>query len=97
MVPNGSFTRQVWKYDNGDYIGFNNAIVDFPWAAQFSTVDTNDACRLFNRVIKSMMDRFILNQTVQIRREDKPWFNSELRKLKRQRDRAQKKQWKQET
>ena len=50
-------------------------------------MDVNDACERFTNKLLEMMKQFIPSKEVTIRPNDKPWYDSEIRRLSRHRDR----------
>ena len=50
-------------------------------------MDVNDACKRFTNKLLEMMTQFIPSKEVTIRPNDKLWYDSEIRRLSRHRDR----------
>ena len=78
--------RKVWYYDRADFIQLNNRIFIEEWSF-INVMDVNDACERFTYKLLEMMTQFIPSKEVTIRPNDKPWYDSEIRRLSRHRDR----------
>ena len=50
-------------------------------------MDVNDVCERFTNTLLEIMKQFIPSEEVTIRPNDKPWYDSEIRRLSRHRDR----------
>ncbi|KAK3087860.1 hypothetical protein FSP39_011626 [Pinctada imbricata] len=86
------YKRKVWSYKNGDYVKLNNLITEFNWNAFFgNTSDIDEACELFTEKFMSFARECIPTKMITVRKNDKPWFNSQLRHEIRIRDRLWKK------
>ena len=84
------FKRQVWNYKRGNYVQLNNLICNYDWSfIQHYPVD--EACNKFTDIIIDLSKQCIPTHLVTIRPRDKPWYDSEIRKASRQRDRQRKK------
>ena len=86
-----SYYRQVWNYKNADYISLTYLIEEYKWATIFdgsSTVD--EACEEVSSTIMEFCKACIPPRNVLIRKNDKPWFTSEIRYNIRLRDRLRK-------
>ena len=76
------YTRKVWLYKNADFISLNQEINNFDWEhllGECANVDTTKYLELIGNYIPSKTVLVILN--------DKPWFNSEIRREIRKRNR----------
>jgi len=67
----------------------NDLFHNFDWSV-LNPLDTNLATRTFTNIFMTMVKQCIPNYLVTIRTDDKPWYNNELRKNSRQRDRTKK-------
>ena len=86
------FTRQVWCYKDGDYDKLNNLIESTDWCHIFSHCNSiDDSCNCFYNVLTDYVKSCVPSKTVTIRPYDKPWFDSELRRECRNRNRMRKK------
>ncbi len=84
--PESPYKRRVWNYRQADFDALNNHIRDTDWTFLNSgTIDhaTEDFCDKFINLAKSHIPTYLTT----IRPNDKPWYNSEIRLLSRQRDR----------
>lgn len=81
-----AFKRTVWLYNKGDFEKLNMLIFSTNW--QFLEEDTLDnACESFTSVFIDLLKKCIPCKEVTIRPNDKPWYDSEIRKYSRKRDR----------
>ena len=86
-----SFQRNIWLYDHADVVRFSERIRETDWNEMFNIKDIDEMCNLFtNKVIEIAKD-CIPSKRVTIRGNDKPWFNNQLRKEIRLRDKLRKK------
>ena len=90
-VNKSSFVRKVWLYKHADYVGLNEEISQFQWEPFLMECNEVDlmADRFTNKYLE-MVARHIPSKTIIIRPNDKPWFNSDIRKEIRIRDRLHK-------
>ena len=79
-------TRKVWLYNKADYAKLNQLISEENWNF-IDIVNVNDATVKFNETLLKLMKECIPNKEVTIRKNDKPWYDSEIRKYSRKRDR----------
>jgi len=86
---NKTYQRRVWNYKRADYMTLNDLINNYDWSV-LNPLDTNLATRTFTNIFMTMIKQCIPNYLVTIRTDDKPWYNNELRKHSRQRDRTKK-------
>ena len=83
LVHDVPYYRHIWLYDQGDYIGFSNAVKEISWDECFDTHDVNTACFRWTEEILNVARVFIPNKSVLIRPRDSPWYTSNLRTMKR--------------
>ena len=86
-----SYKRLMWDYDKADWVGLNNYISNIQWnvvCGDFSDIDP--AAENWSGAILEAAKMFIPNRIVTVRRNDKPWYNSNLRRAKRKVDRIHK-------
>ena len=90
-LPKRSYMRKVWLYKKADFNKINNEILEFQWE-QFlhKSTDIEDMSNRFTHKYLEMVGRGIPSKLVRIRLNDKPWFNSEIRKEIRTRNRLHK-------
>ena len=85
-----SFKRNVWVYKNADYESMKNDIAEIDWPSMFDTDDIDTAVMLFGRKLTDLAKEHIPRKTVTVRPSDRPWFNSDIRREIRTRDRLRK-------
>ena len=75
-----------------DLFQFEEKIGAIDWESELGNLpDVDDMCEKFTNLFLEIARACIPTKTVTIRNNDKPWFNSELRKEIRIRDRLKKK------
>ena len=75
-------------YKNANYAELNKTISDFNWEAYLSECNDVDLmCERFTNKYLEMLEKYIPTKMVRIRKYDKPWFNDDIRKELRIRDR----------
>ena len=83
-----AYKREIWDYRRGDFEKFNEDINTADWNLLLSEPnDVNEACEIFTNTYLNMATNNIPTRVVTIRPNDKPWFNSDLRREMRKRDR----------
>ena len=81
-----SFQREVWLYEN-----FSSKLDTVDWNALLSDLeDVDEMCNTFTETFLRVARECIPTKMVTIRNSDRPWFNSELRREIRKRDRIRK-------
>jgi len=83
IVSDPCYYRHVWLYDQGDYNGFVQAIESADWDTCFITDDVDIACQSWSDLFINITRTFIPNRSVLVRPRDSPWYNCNLRKMKR--------------
>ena len=86
----GTFTRNVWMYKNANFELFNKKLSDFDWSCLHQG-SVNEASSLFTNIFIEFAKLCIPNKTIVVREDDKPWYDSEIRRNSRKRDRLKKK------
>ena len=87
-----SFTRDIWLYDQTDFVRFNEMLTDINWNEKLCNFDDVDDMREeFKKKFLQISSACIPSKTILIREKDKLWFNSEIRKEIRIRYRLRKK------
>ena len=86
-----SYMRKVCLYKKADFNQLNNEILEFQWE-QFlhKCTDVEDMSNRSTHNYFEMVGRGMPSKLVRIRLNDKPWFNSEIRKEIRTRNRLHK-------
>ena len=83
-----SYYREVWNYKNADFERLNNLISTYNWDVILNENFTIDqSCARFTELFLKFCKECIPCKKVLIRKNDKPWFNSELRYNIKLRDR----------
>ena len=85
-----AYTRRVWFYKRADFAKLENNIRSFDWEC-LSDGSVNDCCTLFTNKFMEFVNESIPHKDVTIRPNDKPWYDSEIRKKSRKRDRLKSK------
>jgi len=84
-----TFERTIYLYKKADFQSLNDKISSFDW--QMLTKGTvNEATEYFVKTFLDFVGSCIPQKKVLVRPDDKPWFDSELRKFCRRRDRLKK-------
>ena len=83
------FRRRIWKYDEADYLRFNQLMIDFEWST-IKSEDINTNAENFTDKLKEFCRLAIPNKMVTIRPSAPPWLNSHVRRAIRKRKRAHK-------
>ena len=84
------FKRQVWNYQQADFNQLNNLILTTDWSFLYNdTVDI--AAKRFTSKFLELAKECIPTSLVTIRPNDKAWYNSDIRKISRHRDRQKSK------
>ena len=91
IVKDEPYTRLLWNYKEGDYIGFKNALSEVNWDECFESSCVNKACSMWCESFLNVARMYIPNKMVLIRPKDSPWYTNELRKFKRKVNRLFKK------
>ena len=84
-----TFTRNVWIYKDANYELFNKKISDFDWSCLHQGT-VNEASSLFTNIFIEFAKLCIPSKTIVVRVDDKPWYDSEIRRNSRKRDRLKK-------
>ena len=83
-----SFERKVWLYKRANFDLLSQYIDLFDWTCLLSGT-VNDACNLFTNKLLEFVEKCIPSKVILVRNDDKPWYDSEIRKYSRIRDRLQ--------
>lgn len=79
----------MWDYRHGDFVKFNNLLINTDWSFLYhGTVD--ERADTFISKFLIIAEQCIPTKYITIRPNDKPWYNSELRRTSRKRDRLKK-------
>ena len=88
--PKSPYTRTVWSYNQADFNALNTTIRNFDWSCLLHG-SVHEASNLFNDIFLEMVKTCIPSKKVTVRPDDKPWYNSEIRRTSRKRDRLKSK------
>ena len=80
----------VWDYAKANVQELNHALNIANWESCLSSEDIDTACLNWTNMVLKIAKQHIPNRTVTIRKNDVPWYNSNLRSLKRKKDRCHK-------
>ncbi|KAK3106046.1 hypothetical protein FSP39_011601 [Pinctada imbricata] len=86
-----SFRRDVWLYNQANFDQLKNDLHNTEWGSILNDTDIDVVCQNFNNKLKEVVLKHIPKKSVIIRGNDRPWFNSTIRKEIRLRDRFRKK------
>ena len=87
VMPRKSYQRHIWQYNLADFNVFRQSLFDADWDRCFETDDIDVAAQTWTDTLLNIAKECIPNKIVTIRQTDKPWYSSELRRLKRAKDR----------
>ena len=80
------FKRKVWLYKYAHYTELENKINNHDWNCLY-TLPLIQAVEYFNRTFLNYVHECIPSKEVTVRSDDKPWYDNEIRKFSRKRDR----------
>ena len=73
--------RLIWQYKHANFEGLNYALQNANWEICFEQPDVDFACSKWNETFLNLAREYIPNKVIKTRTDDKPWYNSELRRL----------------
>ena len=79
-----SYSRMVWDYNKGNYPLFKEKLQSTDWEHCFQNTDLNINAEAWTNTFLNVAKQCIPLKIVKIYPNDKPFYNSTLRKLKRQ-------------
>lgn len=85
-----TFTREIWQYDKMDSNELARLIDEHEWFTD-EISDVDEMCADFTKTFIDFARKCIPTKQVTIRSNDKPWFDNNLRREIRKRDRLRKK------
>lgn len=91
ISSSSTFKRRVWNYKRADFSSLNNKIQSTDWSF-LNVDDLNTSVVNFTNTFLDLAKLCIPNTFATIRPSDRPWYNSDIRKISRKRDRLRKKQ-----
>ena len=84
-----SFERTIWIYKKANFEDLNVKIANYDWSC-LNDGSVNEACSQFTNVFMGFVKLCIPYKTIHVRPDDKPWYDSIIRKFSRKRDRLKK-------
>ena len=81
-----AYEREIWKYNQANFDGLNNALSQCPWNVLDMYDDVDDMVDYFSQIFKKTCKEFIPNKIIKIRPCDKKWFTPEIRYKLKQRN-----------
>lgn len=85
-ILHNTFKRKIWLYKRANYTELDNKINNFDWDC-LNSLSLNEAVDFFTTSFLNFVKECIPSKEITVRSDDKPWFDSELRKWCRKRDR----------
>ena len=84
--------RKVWQYKHADRLKLNDTISEFQWEPYLKEcTDIDIMSSSFTQKYLEIISRNIPSKMIQVRPSDKPWFNSDIKREIRIRDRLKQK------
>ena len=85
------YQREVWLYKHADFINLNSEIRLFDWEGFLLSSENIDEMSIkFTNKFIEFVKMFVPVKIITMRPNDKPWFNSSIRRAMRIRDRLHK-------
>ena len=81
----------IWQYKQADFEALNVALQNANWEPCFEQPNVDFACSKWNEIFLNLARQYIPNKVVHIRIDDKPWYNTDLRKLSAQKNKVHRK------
>jgi hypothetical protein len=86
-----SFKREIWQYQKINYEKFEEKLNEINWNEKLDNLnDVDEMCEKFTNCFLKITKECIPTKLITIRNNDRPWFNNEIRKEIRIRDRLRK-------
>ena len=76
----------IWLYDKANFDLLNHKINSHNWNCLLEG-SVDEACNIFTSTFINFVKQCIPSKTIVVRHDDKPWYDSEIRKYSRIRDR----------
>jgi len=86
LINSKPIQRNIWLYKYADFERLNNLITCTNWEF-FHDANVNEATVMFTNKLIELMKLCIPNKLVTVRPNDKPWYDSCIRRSARKRDR----------
>ena len=85
-----AYTRRVWFYKRANFTQLEESLRLHDWDC-LKAGSVNDSCELFTNQLMEFVNLSIPHKDVTSRPNDKPWYDSEIRRNSRKRDRQKQK------
>ena len=85
-----SYKRKVWDFKHADFATLRLRIANHRWESAFVKTNIDDSVCEFMSMLKLIVESCVPHYSAIIRPREKPFMNSELRRLMRKRDRLHK-------
>ncbi|MCG8097314.1 MAG: hypothetical protein JAZ17_27465 [Candidatus Thiodiazotropha endolucinida] len=86
----GAFNRLIFLYKKANFTLLKQKILNYDWSC-LTEGTLDEACSRFNDTFLEFVNSCIPSKNVLIRPNDKPWYDSEIRRVSRKRDRLKRK------
>ena len=88
LQRNYSYKWHVWMYYNANFDAFRFALQKAKWNLCFDNfVNIDDICDKWSNTFMKIGYECIPNRNITVRLGDKPWYNNDVRRLKRAKNR----------
>lgn len=87
---NFTFKRFMWDFKNADFNLFRTKLLQTDFSFCNNIIDINDTCKKWSSLVLEVAKSVIPGKEVTVRSKDKSWYNNNLRKLLRIKDRSHK-------
>ena len=81
-----AYTRHIWQYHQADFQAFKLKLEDKNWDECFAYDNIDDVCNAWSDTFLNIARECIPNKVVTIRPNDKLFFTSQLRRLRRKKN-----------
>ena len=88
IIRKKTYSRMIWDYNHADFDSFRSKLQDFNWDNCFLFNSIDQIAQAWTTSFLNIARECIPNKIVKIYPNDKPFYNSELRKQKRKCTRA---------
>ena len=78
-----TYDRFIWLYGKADWEGFRQALMGASWEEVFEINDVDLVCRKWTDTFLNIARQFIPNKVIKVRPNDAPFYDNELRQMKR--------------
>ena len=86
LKNNACISRKVWFYYRANFLRLNDLISTKCWDF-INTLTVDQACDQLTEKLLEFMNECIFSKVVTVRPNDKPWYDSEIRRFTKYRDR----------